>query len=91
MSTAKPKWRCHKKHRQQIIEFAIALEENEDVMAASAVSALTCEQYGIDVDTGYDWLCCLPPDYPWWIDDDRLSKSERAKLEAEYKSRETIQ
>lgn len=36
--------------------FAAALEENEEHMGEMAAMAVTCEQFGIDEEDGYDLL-----------------------------------
>lgn len=40
-------------------EFADALEENEEHMAEMAAMAVTCEQFGISEERGYDLLIGL--------------------------------
>ena len=48
------------------IEFAQALEENEDLMAENAAMAVTCEQHNLrDTSAGYGLLLELP-DGEWW-------------------------
>lgn len=87
--TDEAKWGCDPEDKQRIIEFALDLEENEEQMAEGAAMAVTCEQYGISVEEGWDWLICLPNSpYPWWIDDARLSDAEREKKRQEYEARE---
>jgi cobyrinic acid a,c-diamide synthase len=36
--------------------FADALEDNESMMGEMAAMSVTCEQFGIDEETGYDLL-----------------------------------
>ena len=73
--------------KQRVIEFALDLEDNEERMAEHAAMHVTCEQYGIDVDVGYDWLISLA-DGPWWLEDNRLTPEKRAQLKREYEARE---
>lgn len=73
--------------KQRVIEFALHLEKNEERMAENAAMAVTCDQYGIDIEVGYDWLISLS-DGPWWLDDKRLTPAEREKLCKEYEARE---
>lgn len=77
----------NKHNLQRAIEFALDLEDNEETMAEQAAMHVTCDQYGIGVDEGYDLLVSLP-DGPWWLQDTRLSATERAKLECEWEKRE---
>ena len=72
--------------RQCFIEFALALEANEDRMGESAAMAVTCEQYGISPEEATDWLLMLP-DGPWLLEDNRLTVEEREKLRIEYEAR----
>jgi len=37
-------------------DFAEALSDNEDCMGEMAAMSVTCEQFGIDLDEGYDLL-----------------------------------
>lgn len=37
-------------------EFSEALEDNEDMMAEGAAMAVTCEQFGISLEDGYELL-----------------------------------
>ena len=73
--------------KQRVIEFALDLEVNEECMAENAAMAVTCEQYGIDIDVGYEWLISLS-DGPWWLEDNRLTPEKRAALKREYEARE---
>ena len=77
----------HPPSKQLIIEFALDLEENEEHMGEHAALAVTCAQYGIDCDVGYDWLINLP-DGPWWLEDARLTPQDQAKKRREYEARE---
>jgi len=50
---------------RQAIDFELALEEYEKQMGEGAAMALTCEQFGIDVeDSGY--ILIRLPDGDWW-------------------------
>jgi hypothetical protein len=72
--------------RQRAIEFAIDLEEAEVVMGEGAAMGVTCEQYGIDMEEGYDWLISLG-NCPWWLDDNRLTDAEREQMKLEWDER----
>lgn len=73
---------------QRAIEFALDLEANEERMAENAAMAVTCEQYDIEMEQGYDWLISLP-DGPWWLQDKRLTAENREALRKEYEKRES--
>jgi hypothetical protein len=63
-------WGCSPARRQELIDFALLLEDAEEVMAENAAMAWVCDCYGIDVSEGYEWLLALPDyPYPWWRDD----------------------
>ena len=71
---------------QTLIEFALAVEANEDRMAENAAMQVTCDLYGIDLIEGYDWLLSLP-DGPWWLQDSRLSPAEKERGRKEYEAK----
>lgn len=48
-----------RKRRQRAQAFSDALAANEDHMGEMAAMAVTCEQFGIDEDEGYDLLVSL--------------------------------
>lgn len=75
-----------KSHLQSAIEFALDLEENEDLYSDGAAMALTCAGHGISVETGQLWMMSLP-DGAWWLLDERLSAKQRETLRREYEER----
>lgn len=48
-----------RKRRQRAQAFSDALEANEERMGEMAAMAVTCEQFSIDEDEGYDLLVSL--------------------------------
>ncbi len=49
----------------EAIRFATVLEDNEEHMGEGAAMAVTCSQYGIEVDESGEVLMNLP-DGEWW-------------------------
>lgn len=49
----------NRKRKINAKDFAEALEENEEHMGEHAAMAVTCQQFGIDEEEGYDLLISL--------------------------------
>ncbi|MBM61933.1 MAG: hypothetical protein CL484_03155 [Acidobacteria bacterium] len=72
---------------QRAIEFALDLEDNENIMAENAAMMVTLQAYGLEWGDQNEILWLLP-DGAWWLEDNRLTPVEREKLRQEYEQRE---
>lgn len=75
-------------NKQNAIEFALRLEENEASMPEGAAFAVTCEEFGWDDDDGHMAMSSLAGlEQPWWAHDKRLSAEQQADERTAYRDR----